>query len=191
MADLKPAAVALGIVTLALLACNVPLPGYDRADQDATPVPQLQATPTPGPPTMTPRPTLSPIGQRPNATPPPGGTQAASSCTLDGDFVSDVTIPDDTELEPGTSFEKTWRVENSATCDWGPGTRLVFESGDQMNGPESVPVGALAVGSEVDVSVTLQAPMEPGTYRGNWELETVDGTRFGPRLYVRIIVPES
>jgi hypothetical protein len=60
-----------------------------------------------------------------------------------------------------------------------------------MNGPETVPVGAVAVASEVEVSVNLRAPSEPGTYRGNWELEAADGTRFGPRLYVRIIVPES
>jgi hypothetical protein len=102
-----------------------------------------------------------------------------------------VSIPDDSVLEPGASFEKTWRVKNSSTCAWGPETRLIFHSGDRMNGPETVPVGAVAVASEVEVSVNLRAPSEPGTYRGNWELEAADGTRFGPRLYVRIIVPES
>jgi hypothetical protein len=104
--------------------------------------------------------------------------------------VSDVTIPDDTVLDPGESFEKTWRVENSGTCAWGPETELVYESGARMGGPDSVSVGAVAVGAEVDVSVNLEAPTEPGTYRGDWELEAADGTRFGPGLYVRIVVPE-
>jgi hypothetical protein len=192
MTGLRAATVALGFVTLALLACTVPLPGDNPANEEATAVREVQANPTPELPTTTPLTTPSPIGQDLSATPPPGGgTDGAAGCTLDGDFVSDVTVPDDSLLEAGTSFKKTWRVENSSKCAWDAETKLVFESGDRMEGPESVPVGAMAAASEVDISVNLEAPMEPGTYRGNWVLVAADGRRFGPQLYVRIRVPES
>jgi hypothetical protein len=100
-----------------------------------------------------------------------------------------VTVPDNTQFAPGTAFIKTWRVRNSGTCDWEAGTQLVFASGDQMGGPASVSVAATAAGSETDISVNLTAPASPGTYRGNWQLQAADGTRFGAIIYVKIVVP--
>jgi hypothetical protein len=104
--------------------------------------------------------------------------------------VSDVTVPDDTEFPPGASFTKTWRMRNTGTCAWDADTRLVFSSGDQMNGPDSVLVGAVAPGSTTDVSASMDAPSTPGTYEGHWQLQAGDGTRFGAIPYVRIVVPE-
>ncbi len=117
-------------------------------------------------------------------------TATPEGCTLGAGFVEDVTIPDDTPLERGATFRKTWKLRNTGTCYWETGTRLVFVGGEALAGPESVMVPAIAAGSTADVSVELTAPKSPGTYRSEWRLQAPDGTRFGPTIYVQIVVPE-
>jgi hypothetical protein len=106
----------------------------------------------------------------------------------DAAFVADVTIPDDTELEPGTDFVKTWRVRNNGTCAWEPGTAWVFDSGDRMEGPHTISVPAVAPGATTDVSVHLKAPDALGTYTGFWQLRRPSGEAFGTKSFVRIVV---
>jgi hypothetical protein len=133
-------------------------------------------------------PTATSPGAGDAATPTP--TSEVAQCTYDADFVEDVTIPDDSEIEPDTAFVKTWRMRNSGTCAWEPGAAWVFVSGDQMGGPDSVVVPAVAPGETADISVNLTAPDEPGTYTGYWQLSRPGGgDQFGTRSYVRIIVP--
>jgi len=126
----------------------------------------------------------------------------AATCTDDSEFVSDVTVPDGTSFEPGTVFRKTWRIRNSGTCTWDAGYRFAFLSGDRMSGPRSAPLGSLdrlyessplfptvRPGEEIEVSVTLIAPTEEGTHEGHWQLFAPDGTPFGTRVFVSIVVP--
>ena len=147
----------------------------------ATPPP---AAPSPPPETAAPPPTAAP----PTESPPPEPTTAAG-CTLGARWVADVTVPDNTEFAPRTPFVKTWRVRNSGTCTWEPGTKLVFISGDPMGGPPAVDVPALAPGAQTDVSVNLTAPATPGTYRANYQFQAPDGTRFGAVIWAQIVVP--
>ncbi len=165
-------------LVLAALACNAP--------GAATPTETL---PTP---TMDQAGEVSPTSP---ATPividtPVPDVSGPGGCTLNGAYVDDVTVPDDTEFAPGEAFTKAWRVRNSGTCTWETGTRLVFVSGEPMDGPAAVDVPSVATGSTADVSVGLVSPAEPGTYRGNWQLQAPDGTRFGSIIYVQIVVPE-
>jgi len=153
-----------------------------------------RTTPTPTPVVIAPEETgdvtsTAPPTQAPQDTPVPDVTTEAG-CSLNAAFVEDITVPDRTEFSPGASFTKTWRLRNSGTCDWESGTRLVHISGDRMDAPDSVPVPAAAAGATTDVSVDLIAPDEPGTYKGNWQMEASDGTRFGSVVYVEIVVPE-
>jgi PKD repeat protein len=134
-------------------------------------------------PTATPTPT-----PQPTPTPTQTPTQAVD-CVYNATFVSDVTIPDNTQLAPGTEFVKTWRLRNTGTCDWGTGFAFVFTKGAQMNGPASVSVQPTSKGMTVDVSVSLRAPQEPGTHRGTWRMRTPDGRDFGERPFVQIVVP--
>lgn len=95
-------------------------------------------------------------------------------------FVQDVTIPDDTVLEPGTTFTKTWQLRNDGTCSWSTGYDLVFYAGDQMDGPDVVPLPLeVAPGELVDLGVVLVAPPDTGTYRGEWLLRNTSGILFG------------
>jgi len=138
------------------------------------------STPVPGGPTAVPG--------GPTETPPPPVTTEAG-CTLDSSYVADVSIPDGTVMSFGAGFVKTWKVRNSGTCDWETGFDLIFVSGAQMSGPPSVPLRAVAAGSEVDISVTLAAPNLYGTHKGTWRIRADDGTVFGTNLTVLISIP--
>jgi len=107
--------------------------------------------------------------------------------------VKDVTIPDGTKLAPKTAFVKTWRVRNEG-LEWPAGSRLIFISkkGDHMEGPEFVPVeGPVLPNTEIDISVNLVAPEEPGLYTGVWRMCTAEGKKFGQRLWVSVTVTSS
>lgn len=110
------------------------------------------------------------------------------SCLFQSDFVKDVTIPDGTLIEAGERFIKTWRMRNSGTCDWPEDRhRIVFAGGDQL-GPASIGMPATNVGEELDISLEMQAPPEPGSYQGTWELWDEKGKPYG-LMIVQINVP--
>lgn len=92
------------------------------------------------------------------------------NCPL-AQFVTDVTIPDGTVMNPNQTFNKKWRLKNIGACAWN-GYSLVFDSGDSMNGPASKPVGVVNPGQEIDIDVDLKAPASAGNYRGYWRLVT-------------------
>jgi hypothetical protein len=130
--------------------------------------------------------------ERPAVTPTPvPDVEGPGGCTLNAAYAGDVTIPDGKEIPPGRSFIKTWRMRNTGTCAWEAGTKLVFVSGEQMDGPASIPVEPVAPNSGTQISVNLVAPNTPGTYRGDWQLQAPDGTRYGSVIYVTIVVPAA
>ncbi len=95
-------------------------------------------------------------------------------------FVTDVTIPDGTQINAGDIFTKTWRLRNAGTCTWTADYDLVFDDGDAMDGPASQALaGDVAPGEEVDLSVVLTAPAAAGDYLGNWQLRNASGVVFG------------
>ena len=113
------------------------------------------------------------------ATAIPGGGQIGEAISCNGvKFVTDVTISDNTPVQPGQAFTKTWRLVNSGDCPWPPDTQLVYIDGAAMQGL-SAPLGqTVEIGQTVDLSVQLTAPLVPGTYRGLWMLANANG-RFG------------
>ena len=107
-------------------------------------------------------------------------------------FVRDVSIFDGTQMAPGTSFTKIWRIKNVGEVPWPPGTKIVFVGGDRMTSELTVPLsyhGAVAPGGEVDVAVDLVAPSELGRFVGYWRLTGPFGRRkFGQRVWCHIQV---
>jgi len=143
-------------------------------------------TPTPAPPLFVTS-TLPPTRQAltvPTRVPPTStpeasttGTAAATSsanCRDSAILVEDVTYPDNTRVEAGETFTKTWKLQNVGTCTW-TGYVVAFVNGDRMSSPNSVPVSETPARSPVDVSVELTAPSSDGTYRGNFELRDPEG----------------
>ena len=117
-----------------------------------------------------------------------GGTTGGggASCGYDSLYISDLTIPDGTEIVTGNAFTKTWRVQNNGCAQWPGGTSLVFVSGDSMGGPSSIPVPQTAAGGTQDISLNLTAPGAVGTSTGFWQMRTPDGIQFGDKLSVKI-----
>ena len=129
--------------------------------QPALPTATFLSTNTPQPPTIIPSSTPFPCNR--------------------AEFVSDVNYPDKTTVPPGTSFTKTWRLQNTGSCTWTSGYAVVYVQGDRMGAPEFTPVtsGTVTSGAQVDVSLPLVAPSVAGTYHGDFMLQAPDGTRFG------------
>lgn len=127
------------------------------------PTKQALVVPTRIPPTSTPGPSTT-------------GTAAATSpasCREGAILVEDVTYPDNTRLDAGEKFTKTWKLQNVGTCTW-TGYTVAFVDGETMGSPDSVPVPETERSKPVDVSVELTAPSADGTYRGNFELRNAD-----------------
>ena len=132
-------------------------------------------------------PTASPTLDPSEPTPTP-------SCRDSAVFVEDVTVPDNTRLETGEKFTKTWKLQNTGSCTWTDYT-IAFVSGDQMDAPDSVPVPETEVSNTVEVSIDLIAPSEDGAYTGNFELRNAKGevVPLGtePTFWVKIVVGDE
>lgn len=141
----------------------------------------LPPSDTPAPPTITTEPSQTP-SLTPSYTPSltPTITQTAIPCNW-VQFVSDVTVPDETRVFFNSTFTKTWRLKNIGSCTWTSGYKLIFDHGDQMNAPGEVQLtpGTVAPGGTIDVSVSLKAPATEGTYQGFFRLKSSDGQIFG------------
>jgi hypothetical protein len=106
-------------------------------------------------------------------------------------YVSDVTIPDGTVLAPGEEFVKTWKFQNTGSCDWSEDFWITYSSGEDMNGDDTEIDEDVTSGDTASISVSLVAPDDEGTYTGYWQLATEDGTLFGERVYVLIVVSDD
>ena len=123
---------------------------------------------------------------------PPYVEEALESCTNRATFVSDVSVPDDSILANGTDFAKTWRIRNSGSCIWTTAYRVVFIGATSMARANSIPLpNDVAPNQTVEVTVPMIAPPSSGTYASEWRLQTPTGVKFGPKMYVRIIVSQN
>jgi len=92
----------------------------------------------------------------------------------------DVTIPDETQLLPGQSFTKVWRLTNTGTCTWTNSYAVVWFSGEKLGAPVSVNLsGSVAPGQTVDLGVDMVAPQEAGSYKSYWKLRNASNVLFG------------
>ncbi len=168
-----------------------------RLTQAATQSPPVSSSPTPAS-TITLLPTPSAIPTSTTPTPPPATKTALPTTACDlaspGNPI-DVTIPDDSIMAPGQTFTKIWRLQNSGTCTWSKDYSIAVFSGEGMNAAASIPMpGVIAPGQTVDIGVDLIAPLQSGTYQGNWKLRNASKAWFGigpgggAAFWVRIIV---
>ncbi|HEX9840868.1 MAG TPA: NBR1-Ig-like domain-containing protein, partial [Anaerolineales bacterium] len=109
----------------------------------------------------------------------PGRASAQTNCDR-AQFVADVTVPDGTVFAPGATFTKTWRLKNVGTCTWTKSYSLVFDSGEKMGAPDSVPLPSdVPPGGSIDLTVNMTAPGTAGHYFGYWKLKNASGVLFG------------
>jgi hypothetical protein len=148
----------------------------------ATPLPPTE-TPLPPPPPPTETVPVISIATNELGTP----VELCDSLTYGTDV--DVTIPDDTQMVPGQTFTKTWRVKNDGACAWGAGYGLVYAGfADKMSGQPQPFVTVVEPGQTVEVSVEFKAPSKQGVYVSNWQMANPKGIPFPKSIYVKIIV---
>lgn len=145
-------------------------------------------------PSDTPTPTNTSTPTDTNTPIPP---QATSTIVLPTDscfslaFLSDITIPDNTEMTPGQEFTKTWRVRNNGSCVWDAGFKLTFTGGNSLGGAALILTKAVNPGSIIDLSIFMIAPSTTGNYQSNWRMSNSDGVFFGDEMYAVIKVGGS
>jgi hypothetical protein len=152
-------------------------------------------------------PTVS-FNSTPNTTPLAGftplattGAAGAPTASL-GDacnnsaFEGDVTIPDGTVLEPGTNFQKIWKIRNSGSCTWDDGYALVYIAGspnnlDPYNFEFENSDDFVSSGEAINIALNLTTPCRPGEYEGHWRMRSDTGYYFGTVLSVYIKVTDD
>ncbi len=132
---------------------------------------------TPGTPTATG--TLSTATINPNS--------LAVGCNNLG-FIRDVTIPAGTVIKKNQDFTKTWKVQNTGTCNWLYQYGLVLLSGEPYGGKNTKIQRLVTVNDWSEVSVNMTAPNKPGTYTNYWRMTDLNGNMFGSTLSVSFIV---
>jgi len=111
-------------------------------------------------------------------------------CTDGLTYLSDLTVPDGSMIQPGASIDKRWEVKNSGTCNWEAGYSLRLIAGSDLG---AVPDQALIPArSETNLVIRLVflAPLEPGNYRSAWQAHNPAGQPFGDPIYMEITVAE-
>lgn len=160
------------VCALLISACNLPSGDSEEgAEASGTFAAQtvealLKTTVTP---TFTSAPGVTPTVNTPAPTNTNTPAPTATPVCPQGQFVTDVTVPDGTVMNPAQGFTKKWRIRNTGTCQWS-GYTLVFDSGDSMGGPATQPIGVVNPGQEIDLEVNLTAPAAAGNYRGYWRI---------------------
>jgi len=130
---------------------------------------------------------LSPTPTGTLKTPTPNPSTLAFGCN-NLLLLRDETIPAGTVLKPEESFTKIWKVENNGTCNWVYQYRLVLFGGNGMEGDPSGLGKVIEPGKWTQLSLSLIAPKQPGTYIGYWRFGTQTGNMFGSTLAVSIVV---
>jgi hypothetical protein len=172
--------------------------------------PPATATNTPEPPTATPEVTATPTLPIPtlNLTPVvqntlipiatlPGGANCNSVF-----FLKDVTVDDGTVFKPGAEFVKKWQIQNNGTCTWTTLYKAVPFSNDPtdpaISGDDSYSVKAnVGPGGVMEISVTMFAPKDEGSYTQVWKMQDDQGNYFaiggpnGAGWYVNIKVDKD
>ena len=102
---------------------------------------------------------------------------STTECNKAG-FVSDITVPNGTDVAVTQVFTKTWRLINLGTCTWTSNYQIIPAqgAGDQQTFSLGVSVPP---GHYVDISIQITAPSTAGTYGSSYKLESPDGVVFG------------
>jgi len=112
--------------------------------------------------------------------------------TFNMTLCQDFTFADGENISPNTTFQKRWRLKNSGSSSWLPGTALRFiGGGSPMGDRDRFVAESLQPGQIYDMTVTLVSPSLPGQYQGQWRMATPTGLFFGDIIWIVIQVEEG
>ena len=127
----------------------------------------------------------------------PGTLMPSPTATLGGvgcnnsAFIQDMSIPDNSNLNPDKTFTKTWRIKNTGTCTWTSDFKFTFVGGELFNSDTTKIRRTVGPGAMTDISLAMVAPGSPGTYSSYWRMADDKGDLFGTVFNILIIVPGS
>ncbi|GAP14025.1 hypothetical protein LARV_01785 [Longilinea arvoryzae] len=183
-------AILIGL-TLLLGSCNLPRPteqvsGPDQLNTFAAQTVVALSTAVAQAKTQSPA-TQTSEGQAATNTSPALQTIVSPTLTTTSvpcdrvEFVRDVNYPDDTQVDPGQSFTKTWELKNTGSCTWNSSYAVVFDTGESMGVAPATQLtnGSVAPQQVVQVSLALKAPSKAGTFQANFKLRNASGVVFG------------
>ena len=135
------------------------------------------------PPTLaaTITPTPKPIMQKEQAT-------SAPTCTDQLNFVSDLTFPDGTVVDPSSTIDKRWEVDNSGSCNWDEKYKLRQIAGPDLGSLKEQALYPARSGSRATIRIVVTAPAEAGKYHLVWQAINPAGQPFGDPIYMDIVV---
>jgi hypothetical protein len=161
------------LIAILLSGCNTLRP--DRALPLKDPSQAFKA------PTMMPTPTVA----VPLSTPQ---NDQIENCTNNLVFLEDLTVPDWTQVSPGTVLDKEWKVKNSGTCNWNETYSIRLVSGPDLGVASPQALIPARNGAEAVIRVSITAPADPGKYSSTWQAYSADGQPFGEWFSVAIVV---
>jgi hypothetical protein len=118
----------------------------------------------------------------------PEAPAVAPGGCLNSVLISDVTIPNGTELKTGESFTKTWLVKNTGTCTWNKDFKITFVGGDLLGSDTRKIRQIVGPGSSAEISLPMVAPGNSGTVSTAWQMASDEGVLFGQVFGFSIVV---
>ena len=101
-----------------------------------------------------------------------------------------MNYPSGTTVKAGDVITKTWKVQNTGSCDWNYNYALVIVSDENFRSTWSKIGKVISPGNWSEISVILEVPNHDGTFTGSWRLADAGGNAFGATLSVSIVVVE-
>ncbi len=111
-------------------------------------------------------------------------------CVNDLNFISDITVPDNSFATFGSSIDKQWLVENSGTCNWNSAYRIKHLGGAELGAPQEILLYPARAGTQVPIQIIFTAPFTDGVYESAWQTYDPNGDPFGDPIYIRITVAQ-
>lgn len=123
---------------------------------------------------------------------PPTATQNTGALAFgcnNSAFIRDANYPPGSTVSPGEEFVKTWKVQNTGTCEWQYNYGMSIVSDEHFDSSWNRLGRNVLPGDWAEVSVIVSAPKNDGTYNGSWRMADAGGNAFGVTLTLTIVVP--
>jgi hypothetical protein len=112
----------------------------------------------------------------------------AVTCTDPLQWLYDLSIPDGSQVAPGSILEKQWQVKNSGTCNWDENFTLRLTAGIDLGASSPQLLVPARGGTEAVIQIQFTAPAEQGRYRSAWQAYNPSGQPFGDPIFIEIVV---
>jgi hypothetical protein len=110
------------------------------------------------------------------------------ACTDQLNFVSDLTFPDGTVVDPSSTIDKRWEVENAGSCNWDANYKLRQIAGPDLGSLKEQALYPARSGSRATIRIVVTAPSDAGKYHLVWQAINPEGKPFGDPIYMDVVV---